>query len=120
MQRRKIVDRVILISVFICMMLSALLAAHAVVFTVLGKKCIWLIKSYRDLSLEKRELYDVNLVVKGARNELVLWALWFVAGAILCYYLTPFLVVLFLGIWLAVFSSGRKFQEKRYEKYKKQ
>ena len=37
-------ERVIVIAVFICMMMTALLIAHAVVFTVLGEKCVWLIK----------------------------------------------------------------------------
>ena len=112
-------ERVIVIVVFICMMMTALLTAHAVVFTVLGEKCVWLIKSYRDLPKEKRDLYDPGLVVNGARNELVLWALWFVLGAVLSYVLTPFLVVVFLGAWLAAFTSGRSFKEKKYEKYKR-
>ena len=112
-------ERVIVIVVFICMMMTALLTAHAVVFTVLGEKCVWLIKSYRDLPKEKRDLYDPGLVVNGARNELVLWALWFVLGAVLSYVLTPFLVVVFLGAWLAAFFSGISFKEKKYEKYKR-
>ena len=66
-------ERVIVIAVFICMMMTALLIAHAVVFTVLGEKCVWLIKSYRDLPKEKQNLYDPGLVVNGARNGLVLW-----------------------------------------------
>ena len=53
-----------------------------------------------------------GLVVNGARNGLVLWALWFVLGAVLSYVLTPFLVVVFLGVWLAAFFSGRSFKEK--------
>lgn len=61
-------ERVIVIAVFICMMMTALLIAHAVVFTVLGEKCVWLIKSYRDLPKEKQNLYDPGLVVNGARN----------------------------------------------------
>lgn len=105
-------ERVIVIAVFICMMMTALLIAHAVVFTVLGEKCVWLIKSYRDLPKEKRDLYDPGLVVNGSRNVLVLWALWFVLGAVLSYVLTPFLVVVFLGVWLAAFFSGRSFKEK--------
>ena len=112
-------ERVIVIAVFICMMMTALLIAHAVVFTVLGEKCVWLIKSYRDLPKEKRDLYDPGLVVNGARNGLVLWALWFVLGAVLSYVLTPFLVVVFLGVWLAAFFSGRNYKEKKYEKYKR-
>lgn len=112
-------ERVIVIAVFICMMMTALLIAHAVVFTVLGEKCVWLIKSYRDLPKEKQNLYDPGLVVNGARNGLVLWALWFVLGAVLSYVLTPFLVVVFLGVWLAAFFSGRRFKEKKYEKYKR-
>ena len=59
-------ERVIVIAVFICMMMTALLIAHAVVFTVLGEKCVWLIKSYRDLPKEKRDLYDPGLVVNGS------------------------------------------------------
>lgn len=112
-------ERVIVIAVFICMMMTALLIAHAVVFTVLGEKCVWLIKSYRDLPKEKQNLYDPGLVVNGARNGLVLWALWFVLGAVLSYVLTPFLVVVFLGVWLVAFFSGRSFKEKKYEKYKR-
>lgn len=112
-------ERVIVIAVFICMMMTALLIAHAVVFTVLGEKCVWLIKSYRDLPKEKQNLYDPGLVVNGARNGLVLWALWFVLGAVLSYVLTPFLVVVFLGVWLAAFFSGRSFKEKKYEKHKR-
>ena len=112
-------ERVIVIAVFICMMMTALLIAHAVVFTVLGEKCVWLIKSYWDLPKEKQNLYDPGLVVNGARNGLVLWALWFVLGAVLSYVLTPFLVVVFLGVWLAAFFSGRSFKEKKYEKNKR-
>ena len=112
-------ERVIVIAVFICMMMTALLIAHAVVFTVLGEKCVWLIKSYRDLPKEKQNLYDPGLVVNGARNGLVLWALWFVLGAVLSYVLTPFLVVVFLGVWLAAFFSGRSCKEKKYVKYKR-
>ena len=41
-------ERVIVISVFLCMMMAALHVAHAVVFTILGEKCVWLIKSYRE------------------------------------------------------------------------
>ena len=80
---------------------------------------MWLIKSYRELPKEKRKCYDAALVVTGARNQLFLWALWFVAGAIVCFFVTPFLVIVFLGVWLAVFFSRRKFSEIRYEKYKK-
>ena len=98
-------ERVIVIAVFICMMMTALLIAHAVVFTVLGEKCVWLIKSYRDLPKEKQNLYDPGLVVNGARNGLVLWALWFVLGAVLSYVLTPFLVVVFLGVWRLSFPA---------------
>ena len=112
-------ERVIVISVFLCMMMAALHVAHAVVFTILGEKCVWLIKSYRELPKEKRKCYDAALVVAGARNQLFLWALWFVAGAIVCFFVTPFLVIVFLGVWLAVFFPRRKFSEIRYEKYKK-
>lgn len=97
-------ERVIVISVFLCMMMAALHVAHAVVFTILGEKCVWLIKSYRELPKEKRKCYDAALVV---------------TGAIVCFFVTPFLVIVFLGVWLAVFFSRRKFSEIRYEKYKK-
>lgn len=101
-------ERVIVISVFLCMMMAALHVAHAVVFTILGEKCVWLIKSYRELPKEKRKCYDAALVVTGARNQLFLWALWFVAGAIVCFFVTPFLVIVFLGVWLAVFFFQKK------------
>lgn len=49
-------ERVIVISVFLCMMMAALHVAHAVVFTILGEKCVWLIKSYRELSQGKTKV----------------------------------------------------------------
>lgn len=119
MKRRGTVERIIVIAVFICMMMTALLTAHGVVFTILGEKCVWLVKSYRDLPKEKRDQYDAGLVVNGARNGFLLWALWFVLGAVLSYFVTPFLAVAFLGVWLAVFLRGRVFREQTYEKYKK-
>ena len=63
-------ERVIVISVFLYMMMAALHVAHAVVFTILGEKCVWLIKSYRELPKEKRKCYDADLVVRGEKPTL--------------------------------------------------
>lgn len=112
-------ERVTVIAVFLCMMMISLLVAHAVVFSILGDKCVWLVKGYRDLPKEKRERYDPDLVVQGTRNKLLLWAVWFAAGAVSSWAFTPFLVLIFFVGWIWSFVREMKFQEKKYQKYKK-
>ena len=90
------------------MMMAALHVAHAVVFTILGENVCGSSKATGSFPRKNRKCYDADLVVAGARNQLFLWALWFVAGAIVCFFVTPFLVIVFLGVWLAVFFYQKK------------
>lgn len=106
-------------TMFLCMILTALCFAHAIVFGIMGEKCIWLVRSYQQLSKTEREKYSKEKICKAGRNILAMGGVWFLLGTAACYFLSPYAIVLFLIVWIAVLVPRMKFQEKRYEKYKK-
>ncbi len=60
--------------------------AHAVVFTILGEKCVWLIKSYRDLPKEKQNLLRCGSCgERGEKRTLCCGHCGLWLGAIVCF-----------------------------------
>ena len=103
-----------------CSVLCVFFILVAAMFTVLKEKAAILISGFNALPKEKRKLYDQEKMSRDQRNSLLIWAGITGAGAVLSYFLSGYLGIVAMIIWLILFFKDVHMDaEKAFQKYKK-
>lgn len=84
-----------------------------VLFAVLKEKAAQFVLGFNLLSKEEQALYDKAYISNDIRNQCFTWAGIMLIGAVLSYYLTPYMAVPAFVVWLVLF-----FQEVHFDTYK--
>ena len=84
-----------------------------VLFAVLKEKAAQFVLEFNLLSKEEQALYDKAYISHDIRNQCFTWACIMLIGAVLSYYLTPYMAVPAFVVWLVLF-----FQEVHFDTYK--
>ena len=90
------------------------------IFTIFKEKSAMLISGFNTMPKEKRALYDKKKLSKDQRNRFLVWAVIQGTGAVLAYYISPYIAVIAFIIWFIVFFRDVHLdKEKAFGKYKK-
>lgn len=104
----------------ICGSFCLFFIGFAFLFTVLGEKGAILISGFNTMPKEKRELYDKARMSRDQRNEFLIWAGIWGAGAVLSFCFTQYMAILAFVVWLVVFLKNVHLdEEKAFGKYRK-
>lgn len=102
-----------------CVIFAVPFLILVVVFTLLKDKGAMLISGFNTLPKEEREHYDKKKMSIDQRNSFLLWAILFVAGAILSYLISSYMAILAFVIWLVLFFKEVHLDtDKAFGKYK--
>ena len=89
-----------------------------VLFAVLKEKAAKFVSGFNSLSKEEQALYDKAYISRDIRNQCFTWAGIMLIGAVLSYFLSPYMAVLAFIIWLILFFKEVHFDTyKAFEKY---
>ena len=70
------------------------------------------------MSKEEQALYDKAYISRDIRNQCFIWAVIMLIGAVLSYFLTPYMSIPTFVIWLILFIKDVHFDtHKAFEKY---
>jgi hypothetical protein len=102
-----------------CGILCTVFLLFALLFTILKEKGAMLVSGFNTMPKEKRALYDTAKISKDQRNAFLIWASILGVGAVLAYYLTQYIAIVAVVVWLVVFFKDVHLDsEKAFGKYK--
>lgn len=86
-----------------CLVLGVIFALMGLVFAIGKEKAAILVSGFNSLSKEERDRYDTAYISRDMRNQCWLWTVILLAGAVLTYYVSPYMAVIAMIVWLYVF-----------------
>lgn len=86
-----------------CLVLGMIFALMGLVFAIGKEKAAILVAGFNSLSKEERDRYDTAYISRDMRNQCWLWTVILLAGAVLTYYVSPYMAVIAMIVWLYVF-----------------
>lgn len=103
-----------------CGTLCVFFILFALLFTVMKGNAAKFISGFSSKSKEERNLYDLEKLSKDQRDAFLLWSLILGIGAIVSYFISQYLAIISIVIWLIVFFKDVHLDdEKAFGKYKK-
>lgn len=106
------------IGFWLCGSLAVPFAVLGVVFAVLKERAAKLVSGFNSLPKEEQIRYDRAYISRDMRNQCFTWAAVMAAGAVLSYFLTPYMAVPAFVLWLVLFFKEVHFDaHKAFEKY---
>ena len=101
-----------------CIILVIPFAIIGVLFAIFKEKAAKFVSGFNSLSKEEQALYDKDHISRDMRNQCFTWAGIMLIGAMLSYFLTPYMAVPAFVIWLVLFFKEVHFDTyKAFEKY---
>lgn len=89
-----------------------------ILFAIFKAKAAKFVAGFNSLSKEEQALYDKAYISRDIRNQCFLWAVIILIGAILSYFVTPYMAILAFIIWLFLFFKDVHWDNhKAFEKY---
>lgn len=84
----------------------------------LRKKAAKFVSGFNSFSKEEQALYDKAHISRDIKNQCFTWAGIMLVGAVLSYFLTPYMAIPAFIIWLVLFFKEVHFDtHKAFEKY---
>lgn len=93
----------VLTGVVACLIMAIIFAVTGLVFAIGKEKAAILVAGFNSLSKEERDRYDTAYISRDMRNQCWLWTVILLAGAVLTYYVSPYMAVIAMIVWLYVF-----------------
>ena len=101
-----------------CIILVIPFMIIGVLFAVFKEKAAKFISGFNSFSKEEQALYDKAHISRDIRNQCFVWTIIMLAGALLSYFLTPYIAIPTYIIWLVLFFREVHFDNhKAFEKY---
>ena len=89
-----------------------------VLFAIFKEKAAKFVSGFNSLSKEEQALYDKAYISRDIRNQCFIWAVIMLIGAVLSYFLSPYMSIPTFVIWLILFFKDVHFDtHKALEKY---
>lgn len=86
-----------------CLVLGVIFALMGLVFAIGKEKAAILVSGFNSLSKEERDRYDTAYISRDMRNQCWTWTAVLTCGAFLTYYVSPFMSVVAMVVWLCLF-----------------
>ena len=101
-----------------CMILVIPFVIMGVLFAIFKEKAAKFVSGFNSFSKEEQALYDKARISRDIRNQCFIWSVIMLAGALLSYFLTPYMAIPTYTIWLVLFFREVHFDNhKAFEKY---
>lgn len=106
------------IGFWMCIVLVPVFLIIGILFAVFKEKSVRFISGFNFLSKEEQAKYDRAHIARDMRNSCFIWAAVMLAGAVLCFLLTPYMAIGAYLVWsILVFREIHFDVYKAYEKY---
>lgn len=106
------------IGFWMCVALGVLFMIIGLPFVIFKEKAAKFVSGFNTLSKEKQRLYDKAYISRDMRNQCFIWAVIMFIGAVLSYFVTPYMAIPAFIIWLVVFFKQIYLDlDKAFEKY---
>ncbi len=107
------------IGILTCLLMGGSLLIFAGIFALLKEKGAILISGFNSLPRAEREKYDQAKMSKDMRNNILIWSIIFLIGAIFCYFVSSYIAIIAIVVWLILVIKEIHFSvEKAFGKYK--
>ena len=101
-----------------CGVLVILFEIIGILFAIFKEKAVKFVSGFNSLSKEEQALYDKAQISRDIRNQCFIWSVIMLIGAILSYFVTPYMAILAFIIWLLLFFKDVHLDNhKAFEKY---
>ena len=89
-----------------------------VLFAIFKEKAAKFVSGFNSFSKEEQALYDKAHISRDIKNQCFTWAGIMLVGAVLSYFLTPYIAIPAFIIWFVLFFKEVHFDtHKAFEKY---
>ena len=101
-----------------CMILVIPFVIMGVLFAIFKEKAAKFVSGFNSFSKEEQALYDKARISRDIRNQCFIWSVIMLAGALLSYFLTPYMAIPTYIIWLVLCFREFYFDNRKaFEKY---
>lgn len=106
------------IGFWLCGVLVVPFAVIGVLFAILKERAAKFVSGFNSLSKEEQALYDKARISRDIRSQCFTWTAIMLIGALLSYFLSPYMAVPTFIIWFVLFSKDIHFDNhKAFEEY---
>ena len=106
------------IGLWLCGVLVIPFVIIGVLFAIFKEKAAKFVSGFNSLPKEEQALYDKAHISRDIKNQCFTWAGIMLVGAVLSYFLTPYMAIPAFIIWLVLFFKEVHFDtHKAFEKY---
>lgn len=89
-----------------------------ILFAIFKEKAAKFVAGFNTLSKEEQALYDKAAISRDIRNQCFIWSFIMLIGAVLSYFVTPYMAIPAYIIWLVVFFKDVHLDHhKAFDKY---
>lgn len=101
-----------------CIVLAVIFGIIAMIFAMFKQRAVKLVSGFNSLSEKEQMLYDKAYISRDMRNQCFAYSTIMFIGALLSYFITPYMAIFALVIWLVVFFKEVHFDtHKAFKKY---
>lgn len=101
-----------------CVVLMILFAMCGLLFAIFKEKAAKFVSGFNSFSKEEQALYDKAYISRDMRNQCFTWTVVMFLGALLSYFLTPYMAIPTYVIWFFLFFKEVHLDNhKAFEKY---
>jgi len=106
------------IGFYLCGVLVIPFAIIGVLFAIFKEKSAKFVSGFNSFSKEEQALYDKARISRDIRNQCFIWTAIMLTGALLSYFLSPYMAIPAFVIWLVLFFKEVHFDNRKaFEKY---
>ena len=106
------------IGLWLCGVLVIPFVIIGVLFAIFKERAAKFVSGFNSLPKEEQALYDKAHISRDIKNQCFTWAGIMLVGAVLSYFLTPYMAIPAFIIWLVLFFKEVHFDtNKAFEKY---
>ena len=106
------------IGFYLCGVLVIPFAIIGVLFAIFKEKSAKFVSGFNSFSKEEQALYDKARISRDIRNQCFTWTAIMLTGALLSYFLSPYMAIPAFVIWLVLFFKEVHFDNRKaFDKY---
>lgn len=103
---------------WMCGVLVIIFAIIGALFAILKEKAAIFVSGFNSLPKEEQALYDKAYISRDIRNQCLVWTVIMLIGAVMSFFISPYMAIPAFIIWLILFFKEVHFDtRKAFEKY---
>ena len=103
---------------WMCGVLAIIFAIIGALFAIFKEKAAIFVSGFNSLPKEEQALYDKAYISRDIRNQCLVWTVIMLIGAVMSFFISPYMAIPAFVIWLILFFKEVHFDtRKAFEKY---